>query len=246
MRPARGARIALIVVLIAAVMAACAPVYEEKPLPFRMPASYPNEQEFGGATIAARAYPDAKEAKENFGFDVIAAGMLPIEIVIDNKGVHPLGINGAQTFLEDREGNLWPVLSQELAYDRATKYAQTKETFTGAAQSGFFGAAAGAAIGLAIGILSGHDIGNDIGKGAVVGAVGGGLIGGANAYSAGDARHAIVEDLQQKSLQARSVEPGTLAYGFMFFPAEAKTAKAVRVQIIEKDTGKINVLTFPL
>ncbi len=234
----------LIAAATAALLTACATAYVEKPLPFRMPESYPNAQEFGGATIAAKAYPDVKEAQENFGFNVIDAGLLPVEIIIDNKGVHPLEINGSQTFLEDKGGNLWPVLSQDLAYDRATKYAQTKETFNSAAQSGFFGAAAGAAIGLAIGILSGHDIGNAIGKGAVVGAVGGGLVGGANAYSAGDARHAIVEDLRQKSLQQRSVSAGTLGYGFMFFPAEAKTAKALRVQVIERDTGKTHVLTF--
>ncbi len=237
---------AAIGLLIAALLTACASAYVAKPLPFRMPESYPNAQEFGGATIAAKAYPDAKEAEENFGFNVIDAGMLPVEIIIDNKGVHPLEINGSQTFLEDRSGNLWPVLSQDLAYDRATKYAQTKETFSSAAQSGFFGAAAGAAIGLAIGILSGHDIGNTVGKGAAVGAVGGGLIGGANAYSAGDARHAIVDDLRQKSLQARSVAAGTLAYGFLFFPAEAKTVKSLRVQVLERDTGKTHVLTFGL
>jgi hypothetical protein len=233
-------------ILILFLATACATAYVAKPLPFRMPESYQNAQEFGGATIAARAYADKKEARNDFGFDVIGAGMLPVEIVIDNKGVHPLEINGAQTFLEDEKGNLWPVLNQEQAYQRATRYADTKETFSGAAQSGFLGAAAGAAIGLAIGVLSGHNIGSAVGKGAVVGAVGGGLVGGANANAAGDARHAIVEDLRSKSLQARSVAPGTLAYGFMFFPAEAQTARTVRVQIIEKDTGKTHILTFAL
>ncbi len=234
----------LIAVAAPVLLTACATAYVAKPLPFRMPESYPNAQEFGGATMAAKAFSDAKEASESFGFDVIGAGMLPVEIVIDNKGVHPLEINGTQTFLEDRQGNLWPVLNQQLAYDRATKYAQTKETFSGAAESGALGAAAGAAIGLAIGVLSGHDIGNTIGQGAVVGAVGGGLIGGANAYSAGDARHDIIEDLRQKSLQSRSVAPGTLAYGFVFFPAEAKTVKRVRLQVIERDTGRTQVMTF--
>ncbi len=227
-------------------LAACATTYKEKPLPFRLPESYANAQEFGGAVIGARAYADAKEARENFGFDVIEAGMLPVQIVIDNKGVHPVGINGTQTFLEDRDKNLWPVLSQNLAYERATKYAQTKETFTGAAQSGFFGAAAGAAVGAAIGILTGKDIANTIGKGAAIGALGGGLAGGAQAYQEGDARRAIVDDLQKKSLQSRSVAAGTLGYGFIFFPAEAKTAKSLRVQVIEKDTGKTQVLTFGL
>ncbi len=225
---------------------ACSTSYVAKPLPFKMPSAYPNAQEVVGAVIAARAYTDAKEARENFGFDIIGAGMLPVEIVIDNKGMHPLEINGTQTFLEDKQSNLWPVLDRNLAYDRATKYAQTKETFSEAAHSGFLGAAAGAAIGAAIGILSGTNVGNAAGKGAAVGAAGGAVIGGSQAYSAGEARHAIVEDLQSKALQTKSIAPNILAYGFIFFPAEAKTAKTLRLQVIEKDTGRAFVLTFNL
>lgn len=225
---------------------ACSTAYVAKPLPFRLPSSYPNSQEVWGAVIGARAYIDPKEAKENFGFDVIAAGMLPVEVVIDNRGPHPLEINGTQTFLEDRQSNLWPVLNRNLAYERATKYAQTKETFSQAAHSGFLGAAAGAAIGAAIGILSGHNVGEVAGKGAAVGAAGGAVIGGSQAYEADEARHAVVEDLQQKNLPAKAIQPNNLSYGFIFFPAEAKTAKQLRLQIIEKDTGKSQVLMFSL
>jgi len=228
------------------VLAACATSYVAKPLPFKMPGAYPNAQEIAGAVIGVRAFTNGKEAKENFGFDIINAGMLPIEIVVDNRGPHPLEINGSQTFLEDKQNNIWPVLSRDLAYERATKYAQTKETFSEAAHSGFLGAAAGAAIGAAIGILTGQNVANAAGKGAAVGAAGGAVIGGSQAYEAGDARHAIVEDLQQKSLQTKSITPNTLAYGFIFFPAEAKTAKSLRVQIVEKDTGKSYVLNFNL
>lgn len=224
----------------------CATSYVAKPLPFKLPSSYSNAQEVGGAVIGARAYTDVREARENFGFDIISAGMLPVEIVIDNKGTHQLEINGTQTFLEDRQSNLWPVLNRELAYERATKFAQTKETFSEGAQSGFFGAAAGALIGAAIGILSGQNVAETAGKGAVVGGAGGAVIGGANAYNDGDARHAVVDDLQSKSLQAKSVAPNALAYGFIFFPAEAKTAKTLRLQVVEKDTGKSFVLSFSL
>ncbi len=225
---------------------ACAESYQAKPLPFKMPGAYPNAQEAGGAKIGARAYTDVKEAKENFGFDIISAGMLPVEIVIDNKGPHALEVNGTQTFLEDKKSNLWPVLNRNLAYERATRYAQTKETFSEAAHSGFLGAAAGAAIGAAIGILSGHNVAETTGKGAVVGAAAGGVTGGANAYSDGEARHAIIDDLQSKSLQTQSIAPNALAYGFIFFPAEAKTAKTRRLQVVEKDTGRSFVLTFDL
>lgn len=236
----------VIVVSVLVTFTSCATSYVAKPLPFKLPSAYPNAQEVGGAVIGARAYTDIKEAKENFGFDIINAGMLPVEIVIDNKGAHPLEINGTQTFLEDRQSNLWPVLNRELAYERATKYAQTRETFSEGAQSGFLGAAAGALIGAAIGILSGQNVVETAGKGAAVGGAGGAVMGGANAYNAGDARHAVVEDLQSKSLQTKSIAPNALAYGFIFFPAEAKTAKTLRLQVVEKDTGKSFVLSFSL
>ncbi len=227
-------------------LTACATAYVAKPLPFKMPEAYQNAQEMGGATIGARAYTNAAEARENFGFDIIAAGMLPVEVVIDNRGPHPLEINPAQSFLEDKSNNLWPILSSSIAYERATKYAQTKETFTQAGQSGFFGAVAGAAIGAAIGILSGRNVGEAAGRGAVAGGVGAGVLGGMQAYNEGEARHMVMDDLRDKSLKAKSIEPNMLSYGFIFFPGEAKTAKQLRLQVIEKDTGKSQVLLFNL
>ncbi len=237
------------IVLVLLLVSSCASsTYVVKPLPFKMPEAYRNAQEAAGATIGAQAYVDPKAAQENFGFDVRGAGMLPVEVVIDNRGPHPLEINVGQTFLEDKEGNLWPILSREIAYDRATKYAQTKEVFKSGAYQGFLGAVAGAAIGAAIGIVSGHNVGSDIGKGAVIGGVGGGVMGGANIYAEGadEARHAIINDLQQKSLKLQALAPNNLSYGFLFFPGEAKSAKQLRIQIVEKDTGRSFTLFMQL
>lgn len=221
-------------------VSSCASTYVAKPLPFKMPEAYDNAQEAGGAIIGARAYVDSKEAQASFGFDVRGAGMLPVEVVVDNRGTHPLEINVGQTFLEDKDGNLWPILSKDIAYDRATKYAQTKEIFKSGAYQGFLGAVAGAAIGAAIGIVSGHNLGESIGKGAVLGGVGGGVLGGANTYAEGadEARHTITNDLQQKALKLQTLDPKNLSYGFLFFPGEAKSARQLRLQIIEKDTGR--------
>ncbi len=244
----RKNRLPGVIIAVLLLTAGCSTTYVAKPLPFKMPESYQNAQEAAGAVIGARAYVDAKEAKENFGFDVREAGMLPVEIVIDNRGTHPLEINVGQTFLEDKEGNLWPILPKDIAYDRATKYAQTKEIFKSGAYQGFLGAVAGAAIGAAIGIVSGHDVGSDIGKGAVIGGVGGGVMGGAGTYSEGadEARHAIISDLQEKALKLKSMEPNNLSYGFVFFPGESKSAKQLRLQIVEKDTGKALTLLLSL
>lgn len=227
-------------------LAACGPTYKAKPLPFKMPTAYPNAKEAAGAMMAAKAFADPKEATEAFGFDIVAAGLLPVQVVFDNKGTHPLEINPTQTFLEDNEGKLWPILSREIAYERATKYAQTKKIFKEGAYHGFLGAAAGAVIGAAVGIVSGENVASAAGKGAAVGAAAGATVGGAKEYASNDARQSIIGDLQNKSLQHKAIEPNSIAYGFIFFPAEAVSAKLLRLQVVESDTGSPHVLMLDL
>ncbi|HYA13008.1 MAG TPA: hypothetical protein VEF33_01590 [Syntrophales bacterium] len=229
--------------LILFIFAASCTAYKAQPLPFKLPDSYPNVKEVAGAKVGAKAYADSSEAKEAFGFNIRDAGMLPVQVVFDNQGSHSLEIIPSQTFLEDKEGNIWPVLASNIAYDRATKYVQTKEIFKEGMYSGFLGATAGALVGAAIGIVSGRNVGEAIGKGAAIGAAGGGLIGGAKgAMDAENARRAVIEDLQHKTMQNKAIEPMGLSYGIIFFPGEAQSAKQLRLQVVEKDTGIVHLL----
>lgn len=229
-------------VFLIVTIVACSTAYKAKPLPFKAPGSYPNAMEVAGVAVGSKAYVDIKEAEEAFGFNVREAGMLPVQIVFDNKGTHSFEIDATQTFLEDVEGNLWPILEKNLAYDRATKYAHTKEIFKEGAYHGFLGAAAGALIGGAIGIISGENVGSAIGKGAVAGTAIGGVIGGAKGAASDEANKSVMEDLRQKSLQTKAIEPKTLAYGFIFFPGEAKSAKQLRLKLVEKDTASYHII----
>ena len=222
--------------------AACTTSYKAKPLPFKTPTAFPNATEVSGAIVAAKAFAEPKEANEAFGFDIRGAGMLPVQVVFDNQGSNFLEINAAQTFLEDNEGNLWPILARNLAYERATKYAQTKEIFKKGAYTGFLGAAAGTIIGAAVGIVGGGNIATAAGKGAAAGAAAGATLGGAGAYGSNDARRAIIDDLREKSLQTKAIEPKALAYGFLFFPGEALSAKQLRLHVLEQDTGTAHIL----
>lgn len=230
--------------LLLVIFAACSTAYKARPLPFKDPSSFPNSQKALGAVIAARAYSDTKEAQEAFGFNIREAGMLPVQVIFDNQNSNTLEIDPAQTFLEDNEGNLWPILEKNFAYERATKYAQTKKIFKEGAYNAFLGATAGALIGAAVGIVTGDDVAQAAGKGAAAGAAAGGVIGGAGAYASNDASMKITEDLKQKSLQAKSIEPNSLAHGFILFPGEAKSAKQLRLKIIDVDTGSSYVLFF--
>lgn len=224
----------------------CGQSYKATPLSFKTPASFDNVVKISGAEIASRAFAEPKETKQAFGFDILAAGMLPVQVVFDNQGPHTLEINGQQTFLEDQKGNLWPVLSTKIAYERATKYSKTKEIFKEGAYSGFLGAAAGSLIGAAVGVVSGDNIAEAVGKGAAVGAAAGATLGGTGAYTSDEARRAITNDLREKSLQNNAVKPQNLAHGFLFFPAEAKSAKHLRLQILETDSGQTHVLKMNL
>ena len=222
----------------------CSTSYKAKPLPFKSPDAFPNSVVVSDARIGARAFTDRAEAKRVFGFDVIGAGMLPVQVVFDNQGAHALEINGQQTFLQDAQGNLWPILDRNMAYERATKYAKTKQIFKNGAYKGFLGAAAGTLIGAAIGIVSGEDVAASAGKGAAVGAAAGATVGGVGGYADNEAHRSITNDLRAKSLQSKAIEPKGLAHGFLFFPGEAETAKQLRLQIKNIDTNQTHIVNM--
>ncbi len=224
------------------IITACGSTYKAKPLPFKTPGAYPNAQEVAGATVAAKAYDNSSEAKEVFGFDALKAGMLPVQVIFDNHGTSTLEVDTSQTFLEDTEGNLWPILAKNIAYERATKYAQTKETFKEGAYGSFLGAAGGALIGAAVGIVSGENVASEAGKGAAAGAAAGGVIGGTSGYTSNKANKSIMDDLKQKSLQTSDIGPKSLSYGVIFFPGETKAAKRLRLKVTDMDTGATSVL----
>lgn len=229
---------ALSAVFFTLALGACS-TYKVKPLSFKVPAAYPNATQIDGAEVAAKAYVDSKEASEAFGFDIRDAGMLPVQVVFDNQGRHTLKINPNQTFLEDAKGNLWPILEKRIAYERASKYAETKHLLGEAGSKGLLGAGAGALIGAAIGIVAGENIGLAAGKGAAAGGAFGAIAGGAESYGSGEARNEIVNDLRRKSLENKAVEPNGLAHGFLFFPGEAASARQLRLQLVEEDTGRV-------
>jgi hypothetical protein len=128
----------LIISILLILPTACA-TYKRKPLPFKSPAAYDNATEVAGTIVGAEAFVDTRAAKEAFGFDIRRAGMLPVQVVFDNQGPHSLEIDVTQTFLEDAEGNLWPILTREIAYERATKYSKTEQIFKEGAYGGFLG-----------------------------------------------------------------------------------------------------------
>jgi hypothetical protein len=75
----------------------------------------------------------------------------------------------------------------------------------------------------------------------------GATLGGAEAAaSGGEARAAISEDLAEKSLENKAIQPHSIAHGFIFFPGEAKGAGELRLQVRVLETGEIQTIRLPL
>jgi hypothetical protein len=224
-------RLGLIMLLLLLPTASCS--YHDRVAPIKLPESSPSMVELNGLKIAAAAFVDREAAAGAYGFDIRKAGLLPVQLTFQNDGGRPARINPSQTFLLDNAGNAWPILSLEKTYRRTDKYVKVGETAKGATTPALLLGAAGAVAGFAIGIVSGENVGEMMGKGAVLGAGSGAIIGGADAAAKSGGK--VREDLAEKSLQNKSIQPGQIAYGTLFFPgvrnSEAQSARQLRLSL---------------
>lgn len=234
-----------LLVLLVSAMPACTS-YKSQEVAFRPPSAYGNMQLVAGAQVAAQSYADSTAAKQAFGFDIRSAGLLPVQVVIDNGGGSALDVVPEQTFLVDADGNLWSLLDSRTAYQRVEKSSEYARIAKGSGKGSLLGGAGGAAIGAAIGILTGENVGSAAFKGAAVGAAGGAVVGGTQANTSGDAGRQIGRDLATKQLVNQAVQPDSLANGFLFFPGEASSAAQLRLQLRETQSGLVHKVMIPL
>ena len=61
-----------------------------------------------------------------------------------------------------------------------------------------------------------------------------------------EARYRLMDDFEAKSLQNKPIQPNGLAFGFIFFPGEAKSARLLRLQLEEMDTGRTVAIKLDL
>jgi len=223
---------------------ACA-TYENRAVSFRPPQDYINFQDVIGLKVGAEAYADQKLAEEAFGFDIRAAGLLPVQVVMENKSGQRVEVVSGQTFLVDDTNRYWKILTTKEAVDRVEKATQAGTIGSGAGKGAMYGAAVGSLLGLALGIVSGHRAGEAALKGGVLGAAGGAVIGGAS--KSGDERereYKISEDVRDKGIEGKVIVPDALASGFIFFPGEASSAKELRLQIRLRESGRVQTLNL--
>lgn len=234
------------IVLLCGLLLACTG-YKSQYVAFKPPDAYANRQVADGITVAGEAYSDAKAAKNAFGFDIRDAGLLPVQLVMENHTGQTLNITGGQTFLVDNEGGYWPIVPNATAVERIEKSTQLASFFGGGAGKGaLIGTAGGAILGAALGIVSGSNVAESLGKGAALGAAGGAVIGGAREGTSSDRRTQIGSDLRSKGLEGKEIPPEYLANGFIYFPGEAASARELRLQLQERGTGEIHTFILPL
>jgi hypothetical protein len=232
--------------IIVAQLSGCA-TYESQSVSFRPPQDYANYHNTSGLQVGAESFADRKQAEQAFGFDIRAAGLLPVQVVIDNKSGQGVEVVSGQTFLIDETNRYWKILTNREAADRVQKATDTGAIASGAGKGAAFGAAAGALLGLAIGVVSGRDVGSAVVKGGVLGGAGGAVIGGAN--KAGDDRqreYKITDDVREKGVEGKIMSAESLASGFIFFPGEASSAKELRLQVKFRGDGRVQTLNLKL
>ncbi len=220
--------------------------YKSREVPFRSPQAYENAQSASEATLAAEGYAEADKAKKAFGFNILKAGLLPVQVVIDNQGSQTLSIVPGQTFLLDKDGNYWNLLDSRTAYERVQKSSEYSRLAKSAGKGSLLGGAGGALVGAAIGILTGENVAQAAGKGAAVGAAGGAIVGGGKESLDRDPERRIASELAAKNLENKPIEPGMLGRGFLFFPAEAESAAKLRLQIKLENAQRPQNLVFDL
>ncbi|CAN2039541.1 Glycine zipper domain-containing protein [Candidatus Magnetomoraceae bacterium gMMP-15] len=220
-------------------LSACSKAYIATPVSFKSPSSYADSTEIAGMIVAAQAYTTSDEAKAFFGFDIHGAGIFPVQLIFDNQGKNRLEIVFDQTFLEDANGNLWEILTENLAYKRITKHTGTTEAVREGAKGGLIGAVAGSILGAAIGVATGNNVAASAGKGAALGGAAGVALGGTKGLNSEDAETDVINDFQKKSLEDRIIEPGGLTRGFLFFPNEASQGNLLRLKLRELSSGRI-------
>lgn len=234
------------ILIISAHIFACA-TYEQRAVSFRPPQDYSNYQDVTGLKVGAEAYADRNQAEDAFGFDIGAAGLLPVQVVMENKSGQRVEVVTGQTFLIDDANRYWKILSTREAVERVEKATQAGAIGSGAGKGAMYGAAVGSLLGLALGIVSGRNAGGAALKGGVLGAAGGAVIGGASkSGEERDREYKIADDVREKGVEGKIIPPDALASGFIFFPGEATSAKELRLQIRMRESGRVQTLNLKL
>jgi hypothetical protein len=218
-KPATAALALPLLACAALLLASCA-TYEYRAVPVRPISSYPGQASVGGAQIGALAFYDSRVLADNFGFDLKKAGVVPVQVMISNhSGSTVTVLEGAR--MEDVNGNQWELLPSEIVFHRINDYTEGSLDGRAGVRRTLTWGLAGAIVGAAVGAVGGTNIGEAAAKGAAVGGAAGAASSLMGAGTEQDTSEDVVRDFSARTMEHRSVQPGTEVSGLLYFPAEA-------------------------
>lgn len=227
-------------ILLLAIVGCAAPL-RTSVAPFRPPESLPNSKRVWDLVVAAEVIDTSEKSTRIFGTDLAAAGILPVHLIVSNKGSEEYVINAAQVFAV-AQGEYYPAYNLSQAAQRVRESSIGTTVAAQAAVGALAMSAAGAAVGAGIGHAAG-DAGRGAGAGAAIGA-GTGALGGAAAGASDRYTHQFRHELAVQDFGAKNIFAGDLYRGFIYFQRQRYTALRVKVTSISQ--RKTEVIEIPV
>lgn len=223
-------------------LVACGKPMNVEDVSFLPPSSIPGNQCIDGMEIAIVPIDSIQEQEEIFKTDLKEAHVLPVQIIVQNKGNKEFEINHQQMF------GILPDGRYQVAFtlnNAATKIRQSSIGTTAVTQT-VAGAALGAAVGAGVGAGVGYAAG-DTGTGAGAGAIIGGTTGAAAGLNEGVSDRWTFEfkkQLTTHAFQDRVIYPGDIQQGFIYL--RWNKYKKLRMKIFNISDNKIKEMIFSM
>jgi len=208
--------------LLAALLLTACTGREDHAAPIPLAASQAEPVEVDGARFQALAFENGPQAATAFGFDVRAAGLLPLRVSIDNRG-GGLRVVPRQTFLVDRDGQAWPLLTSGQASERLGRAGIQPQGVPRVPVAKGLDVLTGFALDMLVGPAFASDA-------------------EASARPETPAGAAFAEKNQRNP----SVRSGQAASGVLFFPGQEEAHGARALRLCYEQDGRLKFLTLPL
>ena len=223
-------------------LAGCATPLRTSVAPFRPPESLPNAKRAWDLIIAADVLDTAEKSARVFGTDLAAADILPVHLIVSNKGAQEFEVDAAQIF-GIAAGEYYPAFNLSQAAQRVRESSIGTTVAAQAAVGALAMAAAGAAVGAGIGHAAGGNAGLGAATGAAVGG-GTGALGGAAAGASDRYTHRFRYELAIQDFGARNIYSGDMYQGFIYFQRQPYTA--IRVKVTNVSERKSETIEIPV
>lgn len=231
---------ALTVLLFAGIVGCAAPL-RTSVAPFRPPESLPNSKKVWNLVVAADVIDTPEKSARIFGTDLAAAGILPVHLIVSNKGSEEYEVDASQIF-GVAQGEYYPAYNLTQAAQRVRESSIGTTVAAQAAVGALATAAAGAAVGAGIGHAAG-DAGRGAASGAAIGG-GTGALAGAGAGASDSYTHRFRHELAVQDFGAKNIFAGDLYRGFIYFQRQPYTV--LRVKVTNISQRKTEVIEIPI